>query len=130
MRTVTEKSGRNGATLGGIGVLIRANVNDFGFRLEDLTAAVIADDLELLENASPKGTWQPATFNRCRAILIAMLEYATERCGFVSRDPKHPNPARGLRRSSQICLPNPWAIPVLRDWRNISTSGLINRIVR
>ena len=36
--------------------------------------------------------------NRYYEALVAMFDFAIERCEFVSRDPKHPNPSRGVKR--------------------------------
>ena len=67
-------------------------------KLEQLTAATIAGHVERLAAKSPAGAWRPATYNRYREALVALFDYAIERFAFVSKDPKHPNPARGLRR--------------------------------
>ncbi len=67
-------------------------------KLEQLTAATIAGHLERLAARSPAKAWRPATYNRYREALVALFDYAIERFAFVSKDPKHPNPARGLRR--------------------------------
>ncbi len=66
--------------------------------VEELTAAGIAEYLEGLAAASREGRWQPATYVRYREALVTLFDYAIERFGFVSRDPKHENPARGVRR--------------------------------
>ena len=66
--------------------------------LEKLTAAVIAAHLDGMAAKCPAGSWRPATYNRYREALVSLFDYAIERFGFVSKDPGHANPARGLRR--------------------------------
>ena len=68
--------------------------------LEHLTVAVIAERLKQLAQASRGKKWQPATYNRYREALAAMFDYAIECWSFVSRDPRHENPARGVKRRS------------------------------
>ncbi len=63
-------------------------------RLEQITSRVI---LCYLTEMTEKRAWKPKTWNRALGVVRGLFKYALDYCGFVSRNPRHENPAIGVK---------------------------------
>ncbi|MCX6072006.1 MAG: tyrosine-type recombinase/integrase [Chloroflexi bacterium] len=64
-------------------------------RLEQISAEMIGS---FIQNRIVKDRIAPKTANRVREVLHRMFSYAIEQHGYVCPDPRHRNPAKGVRR--------------------------------
>lgn len=62
-------------------------------RLEQVTGRLVLD--YLTAKTEDRG-WKPKTWNRALGVVRGLFKYALKYCGFVSKDPRHDNPAKAI----------------------------------
>ncbi|MFB3893970.1 MAG: tyrosine-type recombinase/integrase [Phycisphaerae bacterium] len=70
-----------------------------GSVLEDITPQVIN---RFITDRMAQNAWKPKTANHTRITLHRLFAYAIKHHGFVSRDRRYPNPAKGVERFKEM----------------------------